>query len=311
MKFWLVRADAPSVRVRDKQEIAIRSSRTPKIRAGDVVVVFNKTAFVKYAKVEGAEIVPEDALAFRGVPDFEDLQQPVADEPSEKRWFRFLTSEWSLIQDSRVEDLQFSLTFIRNVYRPWLYLRRGYRSLREPDFETIVGADVFLSRTAFFELLVALPADTRLEFEILQLRAHSPGQSFESQLRQLQAFIEQRVLSVGRTLLGLQYSLSELDARDQNGERVRHVFSGEVVPDDASEPAESLQHALALRQPDVVEDDIAQQAELFRPLLHPVDRTDDVPVVFDDLLRDLLEAVAAPTQRAVEARLQRAFEAEA
>jgi len=310
MKLWLVRADAPSVTVNSDKSITIRSKRTPRIKEGDKAVLLTKQEFAQWATVKDVEPLDEVTLDLRPSPEFDvPLEEP--SKPGVKH-FKVEVDTWVTIEGSLLADLLFSLTFIKNVHKPSLYLRRGYRSLHESDFTTIVQGDVFLARTAYFELLTALPSDTQLAFQVSQLLSGTSDAPFVDQLQQLQLFIDEQVLSIGRALVDLTERIERFDLRDEGGKRVKHFFSDETAeealknPDSGSLPLQRRFTSARFRRGD---DPIGLQAARFEPLVRSSESQNVQGMTFDGLASDFRKAIAASGQQAIEERIQRAFKA--
>lgn len=314
MKFWLIRTDAPSVRVVAQNLVYIRSKRMPRIKPGDTAVLFDRLHFSRWGLVETFDAAEDEVLALRAPPGFPEVGDSETDlEQPEPRWFLLTVSGWEKIEDANVDDLRFSLTFIKNMQTPRLNLRRSYRSLREHDFKTMVQGDVFLARTAYFELLTALPRETQIEFEISQLmRGGKPIYfgDFEELLRALERFIDQRVLSVGRSLGDLVDRIEAMELGSDLGNKLEHCFSDEASAGESRTARSSAQSRFALNRAERESSgNIRRQAALFAPLLRPTDQSPRGDALFREFSSEIFEAIAEPGQEAIERRLQRAFEA--
>lgn len=286
MNFWLVRADAPSVTVDSKVGMIIRSRTAPRLKVGDQIVLANNGKFTKHGIVQKV--------------DSSDGRTSALQPFSYGGRIKLAVEKWESIADSKIADLRFSLTFIKDVNRPERHLRRNYRSVKASDFRTIVHGEVFLARTAYFELLTSLPGDTRLKFEILQMRTHRTNDPFLNRLEALETFIEQRVLSVGRLLVNLMEKINILQVESEDGQPMKHYFSSaSIQKNTAATPRRS-------RQIPGSDDDIAAQLALFQPLLKQVQSNHSVST-FQEIIKETKVALADAQQQTIDTRIQRAF----
>lgn len=217
MNYWLIRTDAPSVASgREGTSFTLKTRRKPRISVSDFVIFLENSPepeFKRYGQVSEVESHHERTFE----PNQTELQFT---KVSVKEIHAFP-------EDLELDDMRYSLTFVRNTSLPSVHFRRGYRRISEEDFETLKSGKPFVARTGYFELLKALPLELQSEFraELMldyQLRdKHSYTLLFEK----LTTFVAHRVLSVGNLLAELQQIVEELDVRNENGFRVRHVFA--------------------------------------------------------------------------------------
>jgi hypothetical protein len=168
---------------------------------------------------------------------------------------------WSpFIDPIDLKSVMYSLTLVRNLAKPNLHFRQGYRRLPFDDYETLISGEVFVSRSCFFELLEALPQPTKTAFQIEEiLRADSlrSDTGFAERLKRLETFITSRVLSIGDVITELDETIKQCDFESEDGLQIEHVICEE--PDGANSLAGT-------------NDDIANQAELFRLLREAVNQ---------------------------------------
>jgi hypothetical protein len=128
--------------------------------------------------------------------------------------------------------------------------------LPHEDFDTLESGEIFLGRTTYFELLSALPKETRNRYRAEVLTTSSffefGQQTFDDKLRHLIEFITTRVLAVGELLRQIDSITSELELRDERG----RVYSHQFFPGDESERGGPSQRG----------NDVHRQAALFQNL---------------------------------------------
>jgi hypothetical protein len=129
-----------------------------------------------------------------------------------------------LVEPLDVDVMWYSLTIVRNLVKPWLHFRRGYRLLPAVDFETIVKGQPFVARSGYYELLNALPPSLKAAYQAEEILSANGGRlhsSFRRSLERLHAYVDERVVAVGRLLA----SIGELAAALQLGDgAVEHTF---------------------------------------------------------------------------------------
>jgi hypothetical protein len=198
-----------------------------------------------------------------------------------------------------LEVMQFSLTIVRNTRAPHVHFRRGYRLLPNADFDTLKGAEAFVARTGYFELLNALPSALRATFEadaILSSMGEQRRTPYRTRLQRLHLFLDQRVFSAGRLLDVIDAMASELALTDAGDVSLGHLFAGE--PDIASG-----------RIP--TSDDLTSQVRRFaglkKELVGPL--TDEEESAANDVILKILAELDRPERRRVEARFEGLFAA--
>ena len=221
MRFWLVKDDAPSVSfVRGQEVITVHMKRKLGMVKGDRLLVLSavneKYQFDETAKIESVFF---ENLEDDGVISIIGL------------------SETKKLDDLLLDDMLYSLTFVWNTQLPARHFRRGVRLVPEADFNAIVNGSVFLSRSAYFTILGALPEMTRAEFEATEIVGEAQfletgginaehlraRRRYESKLRRLQKYIDEQIISVGIELEKLQRIADELKG-DGSLQSVRHSF---------------------------------------------------------------------------------------
>ena len=195
MANWIIRATAPSVTVEQKR-VVLRSRRRVSIVAGDeLVLLSNESVFIDKARVL--------EVRHASAPSIAPLDEGDIDE-------------WkSLPQEVDLTDASTSLTFIRDWRRPKIHVRLAYRRLPEEDLETLERGELFVARDAYLTFLDALPA------RVVQLfLAENPPPFrawrityYADRVRALIAFIEERVMSVGRVAITVQNRWDLFSAR--------------------------------------------------------------------------------------------------
>jgi hypothetical protein len=134
-------------------------------------------------------------------------------------------------EDLTVDALKYSLTIVHNLRSPLRHFRPGYRRLPLDDLRTLESGEVFVARTAYHEILAALPEVLRNVFlsEEVMLRrdeeGFGPDGRFARRLRDLYAFIVERIISVGCLLEDLVSEIEKVDLRDESGNAYVRSFS--------------------------------------------------------------------------------------
>lgn len=298
MRYWLIRTDAPSINVSlDDFVVKIISRRQTTIDEGDVLLLFKKghqaSAFGQYATVSRIEIdkVMVEDRSGELTGDLSIQTQIMVEE-----WKKLPNTEETSIE---VDDLKYSLTFVRNLLKPELHFRRGYRLLPDKDFETITLGEAFVARTGYYELLNALPTTLRVAFESEELMTSAARGSlttFESRLSRLHEFINSRVLTVGVLLKELNLAIHEIAIRNEEGGVFEHVFIGEE-----GEDKQTARHA---------GDNISYQSKIFDDLDQTLKQPlfEDPDERFLDVVARILDELKQPQRREVERRFERLFE---
>jgi hypothetical protein len=213
LKYWLIRSDAPSVTVNHSaSKLTIESRRAPAIRRGDQFVLL--TAYETSVPIVGVVKDVQRSEPLGGA-------KPISTE---------LSFEKAAVQRESSADLAslaYSLRLVKNLERPLLHFRRGYRTLSVADFDTLLKGEVFVSRTAYYQLLNALPHHTRRTYltEQESQMARSTDSSFNGRLESLWEFVTERVLMAGVLLKMIDRDLSTLGLNQS----YRHVFIDEGI----------------------------------------------------------------------------------
>jgi hypothetical protein len=150
------------------------------------------------------------------------------DEGGRKYVVKIALKDMTPFSDPLALDVMwYSLTIVRNLERPWLHFRRGYRLLPAVDFESIKRGERFVARSGYYELLNALPPSLRAAYqaeEILAANGRRTRASFRQLLERLHTFIDERVLAVGRLLRDIGGLASKLRL---GHEALEHTFTSE------------------------------------------------------------------------------------
>jgi hypothetical protein len=151
-----------------------------------------------------------------------------ARDPAEATVTQVDVEAWEqLTEPSSLNELRYSLTFVRNMNQPWHHFRRGIRQLPSHDFATIVSGEIFVARTGYFELLRAIPDSMQQEFTIERLRqsnAPHDNPTYAQRFNALRDFIARRIESVGYLLAQLAVTADRLVVQAGDTLRVRHAF---------------------------------------------------------------------------------------
>ena len=237
MANWIIRENAPSATIEQKR-IVLKSRRRVSIKSGDEVVLLSReTVFVDKAQVlEVRQVSTPSSARF--------------EESEPKWWWEIQIDEWkSLPLEIDLNDASTSLTFIRNWRRPKVHVRPAYRRLPDEDLETLERGKLFVARDAYLTFLDALPARLVQVFlaenpPLLQTRRTT---DYAERARALILFVEERVMSVGRTAIAAQDRWNLFLARKDSGDsRYLYVWN----EDEASWPI-----------------DFTAQVDVFRTLL--------------------------------------------
>ena len=193
--------------------------------------------------------------------------------------------------------MQYSLTLVRNTRSPHVHFRRGYRLLPKVDFETLKGAEAFVARTGYFELINALPQTLQASFaaeEILSASSDPRRTAYRVRLDRLYSFLDQRVFAVGRLLEAVDAAVRNLGLTNAEGVALEHLFVDEVqTAYGGTLPADNL--AAQVRR----------FAGLNKEFASPL--TDEQPLTEKDVVLQILEELDRPERRTVEARFERLF----
>ncbi len=219
MRYWLLQDRAPSVDVAARsRQVIMRSRRAARIAVGDELVLLTRLswphAFTHTAKVrhvEHKQIEKQDEGGF--------VLTTVSIE------------EWKPIDGSpELDTMAFSLTFVQNLERPLLHFRKGYRTLPEVDFETILRGQPFLSRTAYFELLNAVPQEIRLTFQSMEFLRPSQARRndrYAERLARLWHYIVEQVVIVGDSLIELDALIHQTEIFQSDNHQIEHRITEE------------------------------------------------------------------------------------
>lgn len=207
MRHWLIRTDAPSIEVDFLRSIVLISSRRqPRIRPHDQLVFISNKARMPTASGEVTDLRHNTSGLDGYVTTIFYRQTRKSDELLE------------------LSDLWYSLQAVRNVANPLLHFRRGYRSLTPSDFATLVSGEVFVARTAYFQILAALPGPMQRAFYASELlREHSARPSFARKLANLWTFVADRILSAEEAMRDISASLHALNL----SAGFRHAFTSD------------------------------------------------------------------------------------
>lgn len=266
--------------------VKIASRRRPRISQGDILVLTKGAGryLVFFAHAEVEQVSESEMQTHDG------LYQTAID-----------TSEWVTFDEGlSLNALRYSLTLVRNLEHPERHLRFGYRRFPEEDFETLKSGEVFVARTTYYELLLALPEQLRNGFLAEEAFAGRDGRfsldgrfhqgRFNASLRRLYDFLLLRVIAVGVLLEQLSDLIEQVDLRADSGVGLAHIF------------AEEDQQGIP-----VMADNIVNQGALFRELLGgaPEQRDGQAGLAAVD---SVLEAIASREGLPREAAFERLFQ---
>jgi hypothetical protein len=198
-----------------------------------------------------------------------------------------------------LDTFRYSLTIVRNTVKPYVHFRRGYRLLPHEDFETIEKGEPFIARSGYFDLLSALPRSLRAAFEAEQILLGEEGRTrvrFRDRLERLYAFIDRRVLAVGRLLSELAEVLSQVEL---DRAPMEHWFVSE---------GDGIREGL-VSQPDDLFSQLLRFAGLWEVLVG--EDGDRAQVEERDIVSDAMRVLDLPDRRPIEARFERLFAAAA
>jgi hypothetical protein len=256
----------------------------PRVTVGDVVVFLEGLDSMRFSGTAKVTRV----IAFEG--QVEDDKQMTKVE---------LEHTGELPEGLDLEVMQFSLTIVRNTRKPRVHFRRGYRLLPNADFETLKGAEAFVARTGYLELLNALPSALRATFEADEILFAMGGPRrtpYRTRLQRLHLFLDQRIFSAGRLLDSIDAMASELALTDARNVSLGHLFAGE--PDTTSG---------RIPTPDDLTSQVRRFAGLKKELLRPLANEEESAA--EDVILKTLAEIDRPERRRVEARFERLFAA--
>ena len=138
-----------------QDKVTIQQRRKPSISIGDRVLLFEKRNeeihFIAVASVE--DLLPEESVA--------------------STFGLMLGSKRDFEPQRRLVDFTYTLKKINRHNAPWVHFTRQYILLATEDFNCLLNASIFWSRTAFGTYINMLPAATLVEF-VESIGAQSP-----------------------------------------------------------------------------------------------------------------------------------------
>lgn len=208
---WLIREGARSVSIdRQTRRITLTTRGRTGFGPGDRVLIMAG---------------PLKEATFREWAAIADVSVPTPDENGLITTVLYLDEIVGIPEPNEARLFLYSLTFVRNLERPDRHFYRPYRLVPSEDFASIVEGELFVSRTAYYEFLKALPEDLQIAVqfeESIWFLENIEYRSFAARLRRLREFLETRLLSVGRVLSQMGRTLGELDLQDRFERRVGH-----------------------------------------------------------------------------------------
>jgi hypothetical protein len=213
MANWIIRANAPSATIEQKR-VVLKSRRRVSIKSGDELVLLSREAVF----VEKAQVLEVREASAPSIAPFEEGEL-------KQRW-EIKIDEWtSLQQEIDLNDASTSLTFIRNWRRPKVHVRPAYRRLPDEDLATLERGELFVARDAYLTFLDALPARLVQAFlaenpPLLHTRRTT---DYAERALGLIGFIDERVMSVGRTALAAQDRWNRFLARTDSDDS-QHLY---------------------------------------------------------------------------------------
>jgi len=279
MAKWIVRDQTTSVQTGpERDSVIFRLRRSLSVKPEDSFILLSsemtERTFTHEALVTGVEQVKEE---------------------EEVRVFRVTIDKWKTLERQLpLDDFYYSLTIVRNLKKPYLHFRQGYRRIPEGDYQSIVHGEPFLARTLFLELLLALPDMLRRQFTIegdLFLDLEGENSLFLNRLTRLLAFVNERVLTVGSQLLEIRATWEAISSSGANEGGVEPYFDDEEASHGAvnilrqAQLFQQLQTELALPE----EEQIARGVNLFGLALQEINEPDRnaIETRFEDLFATL------------------------
>lgn len=217
MKYWLINLWSKNILVDDTRKIStikIRSKRRVRIQRTDQLLIHEAGDTLFRFVFKAIDITREesDDLFSEVIAGFSRLSLPTdtlenVESPSPTYIYTVSVEAIGEIESEvTLDDLKYSLGFVRRMDRPSMHFRQPYRQVQRTDFETIREGRVFWSRTGFYSLFNALPTALRLQFayeEALDTGVRN-GAGYLGRLRQVSDFVRRNVLSAGQLLVAAE-----------------------------------------------------------------------------------------------------------
>ena len=282
MNYWLINDGVTDISVNaEGTEVILRGKRLPRMKLRDeLILIDGDRTFSHRARI--VEAVPVADLSF-----------------SESSAIRLSVDRWLPLRSKATWDLlKYSLTFVREPDRQYLYRRRGFRFLPKHDAQTIIEGEPFVARTAYYTLSRAIPDSMRTEFEgsmRLVRESLTWQRTYSTMYEELLGFLRRRILSVGEMLVEIGEVLERLDLRTTNGVKVSHA-----LVDDENE-----KRSLRTRY-----DVLATQIEAFLILRESLQSDDGAIDVKGDITNAVLSELDDSERRTYEQRFESVFRRE-
>lgn len=139
--------------------------KTLRARKGDFFVTLNKNGsynFDNYGRIVEETKTFEIPISDKDEENFSRKGLKKEDFPKK---YRHTASAEMTAMHEKLDDYTYSLLAVENYAVPYNHFKRRYTSLKENDYDTIVGRLMFISRTVFGRLFNCLPREN--QFEVL------------------------------------------------------------------------------------------------------------------------------------------------
>ena len=262
--------------------VTIKSRRRLSIRQGDELLLLSRS---------------EGRQAFTAYTSVVTVESPSSERDDRLQTHRVLVDHWLPLEPPVYLDLFiFSLTIVRNLDRPNLHFRSGYRRLPEEDVMSIRKAEPFVARTTYYKLLNALPDGLQSSFlaDLLLDTSFANATRFQERARKLITFIDERVVAAGTLIHAMEKTIAQLELNSEDSS-FDHVFAEEASPDQNDIPPRF--------------DNLFEQAEAFRELQSTLASPETRPVAVQPktLFDEILDEMNQPDRRNIEERFEAAF----
>ncbi len=182
-----------------------------------------------------------------------------------------LKAEGEIEETRKLNDYTYSLLSVYSYLNPQKHFQQQYRKILVEDYETITKEQVFIARTAFGNLINALPKESKYDFVLYAIEEFGTvefkGMDFIKVYKFLWEYINENILSQGRYITSAHEILG--GSLSKVGVPVSQV--GFISYDeDGKDVLKSDVKGQALLIPDKVGDSISIQSEYFKDLFKEI-----------------------------------------
>ena len=200
--------------------VMIESRRRVSIAENDQAIFFKRAfsniEFISYGRVSSIVIQDLESGIFR---------------------FKAAIDGVSIFDHARsLEDFAYSLLKVYRYAVPTRHFRRSYLRLEESDFNALVNAQIFWSRTAFGSFINQLPRMMQMRFMVklaeLQPRVLIERAGYNLIWQVLRDFIKEEYVAAARIFIEIRRQVEELETSQEGKLRFEELFFSSDDPDD-------------------------------------------------------------------------------